>query len=45
LRRLNSSQVAELRITPRTNLHAPTPNRGNMYTQRSQRTSLAGACP
>ena len=44
-RRLNSSQVAEPRITPRTSLHPPIASGGNMYLQRSQRTSASGAFP
>jgi hypothetical protein len=42
-RGLNSSQVAEPRITPRTSLHPPIATGGNMYLQRSQRTSASGA--
>ena len=42
-RGVNESQVSELRIVPRTNLHPPTPSRGNMNLQWSQRTSGVGA--
>lgn len=42
-RGLNSSHVAEPRITPRTSLHPPSANGGNMYLQRSQRASPSGA--
>jgi hypothetical protein len=42
-RGLNSSQVAEPRITPRSSLHPPIASGGNMYLQRSQRTSASGA--
>jgi hypothetical protein len=43
LRALNWSQVAEPRITPRNSLHPPSAKGGNMYAQRSHRTSAAGA--
>jgi hypothetical protein len=39
----NSSQVADPRITPRTNLHPPSASGGNMYLQWSHRTSGVGA--
>lgn len=42
-RAVNSSQVAEDRITPRTSLQPPSPIGGNMYRQWSQRTSSDGA--
>jgi hypothetical protein len=41
----NSLQLAEPRITPRTNLHPPRASGGNMYLQRSQRISGVGAGP
>ena len=42
-RGVNSSQVPELRIGPRTNLHPPTEKRGNMYLQWPHRTAGVGA--
>lgn len=40
---VNSSQVAEFRIGPQTNLHPPTEKRGNMYLQWTHRTAGVGA--
>jgi hypothetical protein len=45
LRARNWSHVAEPRITPRTSLHPPSARGGNMYAQRSHRTSAVGATP
>jgi len=42
-RGVNSSQVADPWIGPLTNLHPPNASGGNMYLQRSQRTSGVGA--
>jgi len=42
-RGVNSSQVADPWISPLTNLHPPNASGGNMYLQRSQRTSGVGA--
>jgi hypothetical protein len=42
-RGVNSSQVAEPRIGPRTNLHPPSASGGNMYLQRSHRPSGVAA--
>jgi len=42
-RGVNSSQVADPWISPLTNLHPPDASRGNMYLQRSQRTSGVAA--
>jgi len=42
-RGVNSSQVADPWISPLTNLHPPALSGGNMYLQRSQRTSGVGA--
>ena len=42
-RGVNSSQVADPWISPLTNLHPPNASGGNIYLQRSQRTSGVGA--
>jgi len=43
LRGVNSSQVAEPWMRPRTSLHPPRGRGGNMYLQASHRTSGFGA--
>jgi hypothetical protein len=40
---VNLSQVSERWISPRTSLQPPTASVGNMYLQRSHRTSGVGA--